>query len=303
MRLPVVPYLLLAAVLPTSMVAQGRSVATEGIIPYRDATRKGVLWVSAEAAENPGGMPDLTFIRGRVRKLFEPTREDEDEMAAAAATGRFVPPTPKPGTVVHRYHWTPEHPADCVSSFVPAETEARNASPTTSLQDMLGSSYAIVRGEIVQITGGFLDGYYPWSLLKVRIERTVKPPRAFAIGGELLVAHPHARFLFGGKSFCHDSPDFRHAPKVGEKVMLFVPTIPVDRDMRVVVVDRPEYLWYETLDGALVVNSRSTRWRQSFADTLGDVASLDDAEQLISMLDSTWIQPTEIPESQRSGKL
>lgn len=267
-------------------VAGGQAVTPDSrILRYRDPTVGDVLWVSGHAARNADGTPDLALLRGRVRALFSPGEPTSETGAATGDSGGFVPPPPEPGTAVHRFDWTPDHPADCQSSFSRDYLGAGTPS-SRSLAEMARNSRGIVRGTIERIDGGFLRGVLPWSLLTVRVDAILKAPSGFSIGHELLVAHPHARFTFAGRRFCNDDPFFRHAPAIADEVLIFVMIAPPDEEGLLVVAEQPETIMYQPRGGPLVVDLPVSKYaRAPFAESLENACSLDDIVRIIRRIE------------------
>ncbi|MEP0775171.1 MAG: hypothetical protein HRF46_12490 [Acidobacteriota bacterium] len=273
--------LLLGPALPAAAQAPAAQAppVSSGILRWARAEVTRPLWVPASLAALPDGSPDVALLGETIRWTLmteaERTKDLEARRTAAMARGERADPPARD----LQYDWKPDVPADCISWFYHSYMNTGTRAPT-SLDEVAQYAHGVYRGTIVAIEGGFLR-FSPeastMSLLHVEVTEVVRRSDAYGTPRVLYVAYPYARFSFAGRKLCRDDPSFRHAPAVGEEVLILATTSPRDAGRQLVIADVPEVLLHQTVDGALVIpppparRSARTLW-----DDLAGARTLDD---------------------------
>ena len=241
--------LILSVVTAPSMGAQ-----IPGTIEVQISNRLEPMWQSAKAVSTREGEVDW-------RRFSDDSRRELQEMAAenrksALRAGKAIE---TPGEVV------------CENVFGVPHTERIVPKPNRSLRDLVTHSEAILRGHIVDIEAGFIDGL-PSSLLQIEVDEEPRTAPGVAAGGPVYLAYPFARFRVGETSFC-TGIETSYQPQIGDGVFLFLYERPLDEES-VLLIPELEEMFFE-VDGQLVLPHNSAMGSAArTARNLADLSAL-----------------------------
>lgn len=213
------------------------------------------VWVSAGAASADGALRLDMFGDASRRNLEEQVRH----IAEARKTAPPPDHTPRDlQPVMERAPYLSEEL--CLSSSI---VFSHPQVPRDSFEALVRHARDIVGGRVVAIDQGFVNGL-PSSMLEVELDTVLRSSGDFAASRTLYVVHPYAVFRIGNTAFCRKEPAYPYRPQIGDRVLLFPASAPIDaHDMLVwpeaeeVVAEKPE--------GGLVVG-RSLQGEKPFAD-------------------------------------
>jgi hypothetical protein len=166
--------------------------------------------------------------------------------------------------------------AECISEGT-LRKEIVGAGVANSLAELAQNSVAAFSGTLINRVAGFADGD-PATLLQVRVDKVLKSSPQFSIrnSGDLLyVAYPVAEFQAGNLKFCKsDDTLLREIPKVGDKILVFPMSGPLNEDLNMAYVYSQE-LFVQSASGDLGI---PPRWRKDSkidkVTTLGEIESM-----------------------------
>ncbi|HEV7672119.1 MAG TPA: hypothetical protein VGS22_26680 [Thermoanaerobaculia bacterium] len=169
------------------------------------------LWVSAQEVSDPKEIIKLDLIDDfHLRKSVEAQR-----LGKHTQIGDSVP-TEKPEIAsISR--------PDCTTETLSAELRGGEG-PSETLADLAEYSKSIVRGSIRSLDLGFASGE-PSLLVGLEVSESIK---GGVLGSLIYIGYPVARFRIGSLIFCNAERGFE--PSLGDQVMLFDYTGPIDRE-------------------------------------------------------------------------
>ncbi len=166
--------------------------------------------------------------------------------------------------------------AECISEGT-LRKEVVGAGVANSLAELARNSVAAFSGTLINRAAGFADGD-PATLLQVRVDKVLKASPQFSVrnpGDLLYVAYPVAEFRVGNLKFCKsDDTLLREVPKVGDKILVFPMSGPLNDDQNMAYVYSQELL----VQGASGDLGVPPRWRKDpridKANTLSEIESM-----------------------------
>jgi hypothetical protein len=141
------------------------------------------------------------------------------------------------------------------------------------LGGLLRSARGVYSATIADMSQGFFLGS-PATVLKLEISEAWKTESGLA-PKELFGVYPFARFAIGEGVFCSGVPGKLLQPKIGQRVIVFFTSKPVDRQQALFWVE-PDFLITERSDGGVSLPPALKNDPELFP-----VQSLDEAEELL----------------------
>ncbi|HEX4964941.1 MAG TPA: hypothetical protein VF173_29290 [Thermoanaerobaculia bacterium] len=133
-----------------------------------------------------------------------------------------------------------------------------------NLDELARNSFGVFAGTIVNRGAGFADGD-PATLLQVRVDKVIKKSSEFSIrktGDVLYVAYPVAEVQVKDQKICKsDDTLLAETPRIGDKVIVFPMTGPLNEDRNMMYLYDQELLVEKPGDGLGVPK----RWRSDAA--------------------------------------
>jgi len=213
--------------------------------------RNEPMWQSATAVSTGEGEVDWSRFSANSAQTLQELAAENRELAMRS--GRGVPNS---------------EDVLCEHVFGTPITESLVPKPNRTLHDLVVHSEAMLRGRIVTVEPGFIDGL-PSSLLRVEIDEELRTLSGVGSEGHVYVAFPFARFRIGETSFC-TGIEAAYQPKVGDGIFVFLYERPLDNE-GVLLLPEPEEMFFE-VDGQLVLPHLSAMG--SAARTARDLADL-----------------------------
>lgn len=238
-------YALLAALPVLGMAASLTSgPSTQDSIPevfYSSvADRQAPIWISADHARTSANQIQW--------KLFAPD-ERESLRHKLAAQERLKATEPIRGlSALQISGREPVGDDNCVT-YEQAFLHLSGQIERPGLEGLLKSARGVYSASIEGFSQGFLLGS-PASVLELRVNEVLKSEGGPVPVQELFAVYPFARFAIGQDVFCSGVPGKIPQPKIGQQVIVFVTSEPLDRQKTLVWAD-PEYFIAEEEGGAV----------------------------------------------------
>lgn len=184
----------------------------------------GAMWVSAEAAIDSGELRRELFDEFGISEITAGLEAAAHETALESGELNEESRSPYLPEELCRHSTVVDH----------AEGPKRD-----SLEDLQRHAIGIFDGKVVEITQGFLSGL-PASILTVEVNEVIRSSPKIAAQPTLWVSYPYAAFAAGGGVFCRSEPRYTYRPRVGDRILLFPRSGPLDDDHRLLVPDPVE---------------------------------------------------------------
>lgn len=227
--------------------------------------RTAPIWVSADLARTPDNQIDWKLFSSSERSSLRNALATQERLKA---TERI-----KSLRLSQALGREPVQDENCVTyqkTFYHLAGELEGPGFAGLVRSAQGIYSALITG----LSQGFFLGS-PATVLKLEITEAWKTDRELAPAKELFGVYPFARFAIGEGVFCSGVPGSLLQPKIGQRVIVFVTSKPIDRQQTLVWVE-PDYLIAERGDGGVSL----PRALKDDAE-LFPIQNLDEAEELV----------------------
>lgn len=213
---------------------------TPGVFYSAVEERASPLWVSADLARTPQNQIDW--------KLFPPNESASLRRQLAVQERLKATEGARSLTAFQASGQEAVEDDNCVTyekTFHHLSGELK----APGLQGLLASARGIYSASIVDISHGFFHGS-PASVLKLDLGEIWKTDERLPVAEELFAVYPFARFAIGEGVFCSGVPGSLPQLEIGQRVIVFITSDPLDRQRTLVWAD-PEHLIVEMDDGGI----------------------------------------------------
>lgn len=256
---------LLAAVGLAASLAYGAGSAVPGIFYSGVADRVSPIWISADLARTPDNQIDW--------KLFSSEESASLRSKLAAQERVKAEERAKSLSLLQSLGREPVQDDNCVTyekTFYHLGGELEGS----GFDGLLRSAHGVYSATIAELSPGFFLGS-PATVLKLEITQAWKAESGMAPAKELFGVYPFARFAIGEGVFCSGVPGRLPRPKIGQRVIVFITSKPLDRQQTLFWVE-PNYMIAERGDGGVSLPPALKDDPELFP-----VQSLDEAEELL----------------------
>lgn len=245
-------------------VAASRS----GRIPLSIASRYGPAahpaWISARAALNSKGELDFQALPRDLARSIQRQIESGDYEKQGCIQTLEVQIDPLPGPV-----------------------KAKG-----TLEDLAKNSIDILYGTVTDIDSGFGSHGTPALLLEVEVAERIKHSAEIADSAYLYLEYPVANFEAGGYRFCKKDRRWPEPPGIGDRVMIFPYSPPVDEAGQVIA---------PSPDGFEVIGERKGAGALLMPQALRDLPDFTGVKQLDTVRERMAEHIQRITRSRNSG--
>jgi hypothetical protein len=165
----------------------------------------------------------------------------------------------------------------CVS-IGPLQKVPMDSKVAQDLPSLARNSQAVLKGTVIASGLGFADGD-PATLLKVRVDETLKSNPEFANEGYIYIAYPIAELTAGGVHICKSDDRLTSVPGIGDRLLVLPLSGPLDGDGELIYPYSQEIV-VQKQGGGVTIPQRWTRNQPALkASSLPQVEAIIRANQ------------------------
>lgn len=231
----------------------------------RVADRTSPIWVSIDLARTPGNQIDWKLFAPEERASLRSRLATQERLKAEERT--------KSLTLSQSLGREPLQDTNCITyekTFYHLGEELKGS----GFDGLVRSARGIYSATVTGLSQGFFLGS-PATVLKLEVTQAWRTESGWAPPKDLFGVYPFARFAIGEGVFCSGVPGSLPQPRIGQRVIVFVTSKPIDREQSLLWVE-PDYFIAEKSDGGVSLPPALKNDSELFP-----AQSLDEAEEVL----------------------